>query len=105
VVGLGNPGRFLQVSGMNTLAMHGLEEPFFQLCCCASFLVVAEIVLGDTYLPYQFCRCVFFFVAAGNSFWLRGLVFSLWREIVLGVTSLPTIPVVLLCQFFGCGGK
>jgi hypothetical protein len=26
---------------------------FFQLCCCVSFLVVAEIVLGDTYLPYQ----------------------------------------------------
>ncbi len=33
---------------------------FFQLCCCVSFLVVAEIVLGDTYLPYQLCRCVFF---------------------------------------------
>ncbi len=32
------------------------------------FLVVAEIVLGDTYLPYQLCRCVFLF---------------LWREIVL----------------------
>jgi hypothetical protein len=30
------------------------------LCCCVSFLVVAEIVLGDTYLPYQLCRCVFF---------------------------------------------
>ncbi len=26
---------------------------FFQLCCCVNFLVVAEIVLGDTYLPYQ----------------------------------------------------
>jgi hypothetical protein len=32
---------------------------FFQLCCCVSFLVVAEIVLGDTYLPHQLCRCVF----------------------------------------------
>jgi hypothetical protein len=29
----------------------------------------------------------------------------LWQEKVLGVTSLPTIPVVPLCQFFGCGGK
>ncbi len=73
---------------------------FFQLCCCVSFLVVAEIVLGDTYLPYQLCHCVFFFVAAGNSFWLHRLVFWLWQEIVLGVTSLPTIPVVPLCQFF-----
>ncbi len=65
--------------GMNTLTTRGLEEPFFQLCCCVSFLVVAEIVLGDTYLQYQLCRCVFFVVAAGNS----------------GCTG----------WFFGCGGK
>jgi hypothetical protein len=89
----------------NTLAAHGLEESFFQLCCCVSFLVVVEIVLGDTYLPYQLCPCVFFFVAAGNSFWLHRSVFWLWWEKVFGVTSLPTIPVVPLCQFFGCGGK
>ncbi len=30
------------------------------MCCCVSFLVVAEITLGETYLPYQLCRCVFF---------------------------------------------
>ncbi len=78
---------------------------FFQLCCCVSFLVVAEIVLGDTYLTYQLWCCVFFFVAAGNSFWLHRSVFWLQREKVVGVTSLPTIPVVPLCQFFGCGGK
>jgi hypothetical protein len=30
------------------------------LCCCFSFLVVAQKVLDDTYLPYQLCRCVFF---------------------------------------------
>ncbi len=47
----------------------------------------------------------FFVVAAGNSFWLHRLVFWLWREQVLGVTSLPTIPVVPLCQYFGCGGE
>ncbi len=69
------------------------------------FFFVAEIVLGDTYLPYQLCRCVFLFVAVGNSFWLHRSVFLVSREIVLGVTSLPTIPVVLLCQFFGCSGK
>jgi hypothetical protein len=55
----------------NTLAARGLEELFFQL---------QEIVLGVTYLPYQLCRYVFF--------WLR------W-EIVFGCTG----------QFFGCGGK
>ncbi len=33
---------------------------FFQLCCCVSFLVVEGIVLGDTYLPYQLCHCLFF---------------------------------------------
>jgi hypothetical protein len=78
---------------------------FFQLCCCVSFLVVAEKVLGDFYLPYQLCRYVFFFVAAGNSFWLHRSSFWLWREKVFGVTSLPTVPVVPLCQFFGCGRK
>jgi hypothetical protein len=50
------------------------------LCCCVSFLVVAEIVLGDTYLPYQLCHCV---------------LFLLRREIVFGCTG----------RFFGCGGK
>jgi hypothetical protein len=68
---------------------------FFQLCCCVSFLVEAGIVLGDTYLPYQLCHCVFFVVAAGNSFWLHRSVFWLWREIVLGVTSLPILPYQL----------
>jgi hypothetical protein len=58
---------------------------------------VAEIVLGDTYLPYQLCHCVFFVVAVGNSFWLHRSVFWLWREIVLGVTSLPIVPYQLCC--------
>ncbi len=91
--------------GTNTLAVCGLEEIFFHLCCCVSFRLWQEIVLGGTYLPYQLCRCVFFFVAAGNSFGLHRTFFWLWREIVFGVTYLPTIPVVPLCQFFGCGGK
>ncbi len=80
--------------------------PFFQLCCCVSFLVVVEIVLGDTYLPYQLCCCVFF-VAAGNSFWLHRSVFWLWREIVLGVTSLPIVPYQLCrcVSFFVAAGN
>ncbi len=80
---------------------------FFHLCCFVSLLLWWEIVLGVTYLPYQLCRCVFFLVAVGNSFGLHRSVFWLWREINLGVTYsyLPTIPVVPLRQFFGCGGK
>jgi hypothetical protein len=35
------------------------------LCCCVSFLVVAEIVLGDIYL-HTSCAVVSFFIAAGN---------------------------------------
>ena len=95
-------------SGTNTLTTHGLEESFFQLCCCVSCLVVAEIVLGDTYLPYLLCRCVFFLlgreiilvawvvflVVVGKSFRFYFLsyhiscavvsVFCLQREIVFG---------------------
>ncbi len=33
----------------NTLAMGGLEEPFFQLCCCVSFLFWRKIGFGFTY--------------------------------------------------------
>ncbi len=33
----------------NTLATPGLEEPFFQLCCCVSFLFLREIDFGFTY--------------------------------------------------------
>ena len=40
-----------------TLASRGLEEPFFQLCCCVSFLFWREI--GS------------FFVAAGNFYYDR----------------------------------
>ncbi len=41
------------------------------------------------------CTVVSFFVAAGNSFWLHRSVFWLWREIVLGVPSLPILPYQL----------
>ncbi len=90
----------------NSLVAHGLEELFFQLCCCVSFLVVA----GNSfhcYLPTIPVVVLFhFLVAAGNSFGLHRSVFGLWQEIVLGVTYyLSTIPVVPLCQFFGCSGK
>jgi hypothetical protein len=91
--------------GTNTLAAHGLEDFFFSCAVVTVFWFLREIALGVTYLAYQLCRCVFFFVATGNSFGLHRLAFWLWREIVLGVTYLPTIPVVPLCQFFGCGGK
>ncbi len=34
---------------VNTLASHGLEELFLQLCCCVSFLFWWEIGFGFTY--------------------------------------------------------
>ncbi len=59
--------------GTNTLAVRGLEEPFFQLCCCVSvFWFWQEIGFGVTYiLRVQYsCGVVFgFVVLAGNSFW------------------------------------
>jgi hypothetical protein len=33
----------------NTLALRGLLEPLFQLCCCVSFLFWWEIGFGCTY--------------------------------------------------------
>ncbi len=33
----------------NTLALHGLEELFLQLCCCVSFMFWREIGFGSTY--------------------------------------------------------
>ena len=34
----------------NTLATRGLEEPFFQLCCCVSFVFWWEIGFGIKYI-------------------------------------------------------
>jgi hypothetical protein len=92
--------------GTNTLAARGLEELFSSCAVVSVFWLWREIVLGVTYLPYQLCGSVIFLVVAGNSVGLHRLVFLLWWEIVLRVTYyLSTRPVVLLCQFFGCGGK
>ncbi len=64
----------------NTLAARGLEDLFFQLCCCVSFLVVA----GNSFRSYlptiPVVPLCLFLVAVGNSFGLHR-------------------------SFFGCGGK
>jgi hypothetical protein len=65
--------------GTNTLAARGLEELFFQLCCCVSFLVSGRksVLVLLTYLSrvqYSCCGVV--------------LVFWFWREIVVGITYL-----------------
>ncbi len=85
--------------GMNTLAARGLEEPFFQFCCCVSFFWFWwEIGFGVTdVLRVQYsCGVVLFFL------FLREIVFCfayvlhvryscavvsvfwLWRERVFG---------------------
>ncbi len=70
--------------GTNTLALRGLvepahasrglEEPFFQLCCCVSFWFWREIGFGCTYyyvfeVPYSCGVVLVYLVLAGNSFW------------------------------------
>ncbi len=53
-------------------AKRGLEEPFFQLCCCyVSVLVLAGIRFWLYVFGVQYsCGVVLFFlVLAGNSFW------------------------------------
>ncbi len=54
--------------------LRGLEEPFFQLCCCVSFWFWREIGFGCTHyyvlgVPYSCGVVVVIFVLAGNSFW------------------------------------
>jgi hypothetical protein len=61
----------------NTIALHGLEEPahasrgleepFFQLCCCVGFWFWREIGFGCTYY-YVLGVPLVFLVLAGNSF-------------------------------------
>jgi hypothetical protein len=57
----------------NTPASRGLEEPFFQLCCCVSFLFWQEIGFGCEYyyvlrVPYSCGVVLVFFGLVGNSF-------------------------------------
>ncbi len=81
----------------NTFASRGLEELFFQLCCCVVSVfgsggkqVLVYILM---YLEYNtvvvLCQ---FFGCSGKQF------------LVL-CTYLVYNTVVLLCQFFGCSGK
>ncbi len=69
--------------GTITLAAHGLEELFFQLCCCVRFWFWWEIGFGFIYyvlmyLQYKYsCGVV--------------LVFRFWREIVFGVLYVPSV--------------
>ncbi len=62
--------------GLNTLALRGLEEPFFHLWCCISFLVLAGNKFwfytcfawaGGTFFPVVLLFQ--FFVLVGNRFW------------------------------------
>ncbi len=81
--------------GTNTLAVHGLEELFFQLCCCVSvFWFWWEISFGVTYVHRVQYSCG-----------VR-LVFWFWREIVLVLhTYVVYNTVVRLCQFLVVAGK
>jgi hypothetical protein len=82
---------------MNTLAACGLEEPFFQLCCCVSvFWFWREIGFGVT--------CIFRVKYSCGVV----LVFWFWQELVFGFAHVLIVvynTLVRLCKFFGCGGK
>ncbi len=81
--------------GSKKLAACGLEELFFQLRRCVSFIFVVAGNSFRCYLPnipvVPLCLVaqVSFLVVAGKHF----------------RCYLLTKPVVPLCQFFGCGGK
>jgi hypothetical protein len=67
-------------SGLNTLAVCGLEEPFFRLCCCVSvFLFWREIGFGVTYVLRVQYSCGI------------GLVFWFWWEIVFVVAYVLSV--------------
>ncbi len=81
----------------NTLPTHGLEEPFFQLCCCVSLLFWREIGFGFTYYlctqsTIQLWCCASFF-GSGRKLFLVLLTYLVYNT------------VVQLCQFFCCGRK
>ena len=65
--------RFYLNSLRYTLALRGLEEPFFQLCCCVSFWFRREIGFGCTYyyvlgVPYS---CGVVLVCLLSVWWVR----------------------------------
>ncbi len=72
-----------------TLALRGLEEPFFQLCCC----VVSVFGSGKK------CRNLVYII-----FW-RIVLGSNGKKCLVLRTYLVYNTVVRLCQFFCCGGK
>jgi hypothetical protein len=62
-------------------ASRGLEEPFFQLCCCVSFWFWREISFG----------CTYYYVLGVQESCGVVLVFQLWQEIVFGVTYVLSV--------------
>ncbi len=105
-------------------ALSGLEDPFFQLCCCVSFWFWREIGFGCTYyyvlgVPYSCGVVLFFLVLVGNCFWCYVRtsvqyscavvsVFLLWWESF--ITTGKKVLVVCLAgcavvSVFGSSGK
>jgi hypothetical protein len=106
-MGIGSPSYYSRVDGgcPRTLtlrgleepshASRGLEEPFFQLCCCVSFWFWREIGFSCTYyyvlgVPYSCGVVLFFLVLAGNSFWCYVHTYLVYNTVA---------------SFFCCGGK
>ncbi len=79
----------------DTLAASGLEEPFFQLCCCVSvFWFWQEIGFGVTYVLRVQCSCGVV------------LVIWFWQEIVFGFAYVLSVQYsCAVVSVFYCGGK
>ncbi len=83
-------------------ASRGLEEPFFQLCCCVSFWFWQEIGFGCTYsyvlgVPYNCGVVLVFLVLAGNSFGVTYVLIVQYSCAVVSFFLLWRESVVLLC--------
>ncbi len=75
--------------------MHGLEELFFQLCCCVSFLFWQEIGFGFTYLRMLLKRIIlrtniFLIVVEVLRFLVRQCVVSFRSHFQYGLLPLLT---------------
>jgi hypothetical protein len=81
----------------NTLAVRGLEDFFFQLCCYVSFLVSGGkwILVLLTYVSrVQYSCGVVLLFGSGRKWFLVLHTFLVYNN-----------TLVWLCQYFGCGGK
>jgi hypothetical protein len=89
--------------GGGGLFLYGVVVKKIGLCVFSILMFGKEAVCPDgLFVPAVFQELGFYFNSLIFSSCVIESVFWLWRNIVFGVTYLPVVP---LCQCFGCGGK